>query len=177
MSAASRQEDAFQAYLTLGPGRNLRDLRRVLVERAPVRGRPPSLRTLEGWSSRYRWQERIADIERRARAEQEQEHVEWVKQHRARLRREGLLLQEMGLRWLGEKESGNVSAREAIGALDAGFKFEALALGEATQRVVVDEDDDERLKGLTDDELRSLLREIRAHAARGGSRAGEAPPG
>jgi hypothetical protein len=176
MSASSRQEVAFQEYVALGPSRNLRDLRAGLAGRHQRgRGRAPSLRTLEGWSSRYRWQERLADIERRAREEQEQQQVEWVKQYRERLRQEGYLLQQKGIEWLSGKLAAEVTAQAAIRAIDTGFKLEALALGEATERIAV-EDEDERLKGLSDDELELFIREVRARLQQGEAAKGEAAP-
>lgn len=176
MSASSRQDEAFQAYVALGPNRNLRDLRSALAAQRRGSARPPSLRTLEAWSSRYGWQDRLAEIEHRARDEQEQQHVEWVKQHRERLRQEGLLLQTRGIEWLSEKLAAEVSAHEAIRAIDTGFKLEALALGEATQRIAVD-DEDERLKGLSDDELELLIRQVRSDKSKRRSGAGEETPG
>ncbi len=156
---------SFGAYLGLGPERNLRDLRAVLVNRRRQGGKcAPSLRTLESWSSRFGWQERVAAIERRARQEHEQQHVEWVLEHRERLRTQGQLLQDKGVEWLNAKMNKDVSATEAIRAIDAGSKLQALALGEVTSRIAV-EDEDERLRGLTDDELEQLLRQVRAHTA------------
>jgi len=79
-----------------------------------------------------------------------------VKQHRERLRQEGLLLQQRGIEWLKNKQTDEVTAHEAIRAIDTRFKLEALALGEVTQRIVV-EDDDERLRRLSDEDLKSAL--------------------
>lgn len=176
MSAASRQEHAFTTYVELGPNRNLRLLEETLRANRGGARRAPSLRTLEGWSAHYGWQERLIEIERRAREEQEQQHVGWVQQHRERLRQEGLLLQQKGIEWLTGKLDKDVSAGEAIRAVDAGFKLEALALGEATTRIAIDEED-ERLKGLNDDELKLLIRQVRAHRAASGPAAGEETPG
>jgi hypothetical protein len=178
MSASSRQERAFAVYLGLGPDRSLVELAAVLradPSRAGLR-RAPSLRTLEDWSARYRWQERIAQIDRQAREEAEREHLEWVKQHRERLRQEGLLLQQRGIEWLRNKQTDEVTAHEAIRAIDTGFKLEALALGEATQRIVV-EDDDERLQRLSDEELELLIRHAREAQSGSAPREGEAPSG
>src|SRR3989337_2547556 len=169
MSASSRQEFAFAAYLAMGPDRSLAQLTRLLRAdpgRARLR-RAPSLRTLEQWSVRYRWQDRIAEIDRRAREEAERQHLDWVKQHRERLRQEGLLLQQRGIEWLKDKRTNDVTAHEAIKAIDAGFKLEALALGEATERISM-EVDDERIQRLTDEEIELLIRHAR-QAQRGGA--------
>ena len=173
MSASSRRERAFTLYLELGPNRSLSDLAKLLradPSRAGLR-RALTLRTLENWSARYGWQQRIADIDRKAREETEKQHLEWVRQHRERLRQEGLLLQQRGLEWLKEKGAGEVSAHEAIRSIDTGFKLEALALGEATQRIAVEEDEDERLQRLSDEELELLIQQARR--AQPGSPPGE----
>ena len=174
MSASSRQERAFGVYLALGPERSLSGLAAALRAdpgRAGLR-RTPSLRTLESWSVKYRWQQRIADVDRRTREEAERRHVEWVSQHRERLRQEGLLLQQRGIEWLKDKRTNDVTAHEAIRAIDAGFKLEALALGEATERISM-EVDDERIQRLTDEELELLIRHARQAQSGGATGDGE----
>ncbi len=171
MSATSRQERAFTAYLELGPDRSLAQLAETL--RACLR-RPPSVRTLELWSVRYRWRERLEENERRAQEELERQRVEWVKQHRERLRQEGLLLQQRGLEWLKDKRGDDVRAHEAIRAIEAGFKLEALALGEATERISM-EDADERLQRLSDEELDLIIEHARLAERGGPADEGEAP--
>ena len=176
MSASSRQEHAFAIYLGIGPSRSLAELAAVLrsdPRRAGLRC-SPSLRTLEDWSTRYRWQDRIADIDRRAREQAEREHLEWVTQHRQRLRQQGQLLQQRGIKWLKNKGTDDVKAHEAIRAIELGFKLEALALGEATQRIAV-EDSDERIQRLTDEELELIIRHARQAQRRSPSRESEAP--
>lgn len=156
--ATGRAEAAFEAYVDLGPGRSLALLARTLRDR---QRRAPSLRTLENWSARFGWQARLADLERKAREQAECEHIEWVRQHRERLRQEGLVLQQRGLEWLKDKHASAVSAAEGIRAIEAGFRLEALALGEATERVSMEENDD-RLERLSDEDLERLIRAARA---------------
>ncbi len=178
MSASSRQERAFAAYLALGPERSLAGLAQILREDPRTAGlqRQPSQRTLENWSTRYRWQDRIADVDRRVREEAEQQHLEWVKQHRERLRQEGLFLQQRGIEWLRSKDVDDVKAQEAIRAIDTGFRLEALALGQATERIAV-EDDDERLQRLSDEELELLIRHARQDQSGGDEGESETTPG
>lgn len=59
MSRASREAVAFNAYLDLGPSRSLVKLHAHLKVEGSQLGfsRPPSLRTLEGWSAAGRWPE------------------------------------------------------------------------------------------------------------------------
>jgi hypothetical protein len=179
MAASARQERAFDLYLKLGPDRSLTELARLL--RADPGGaglrRAPTLRTIESWSARYGWQKRIAELEREERAEAEKQHLEWVQQHRERLRQEGLLLQQRGVQWLQEKTAGQVSASEAVRAIDTGFKLEALALGEATQRISIEEDQDDRLQQLSDEDLELLIRQARAAQPGSSPGEGEAPSG
>ena len=178
MGASSRQEQAFGLYLELGPDRSLAALAKALKKGTAHAGmkRTVSLRTLEQWSVRFRWQERIAEIERKARQEVEHQQVEWVKQYRERLRQEGLLLQQRGLEWLRTKGAGDVKAHEAIRAIDTGFKLEALSLGEATERISM-EVDDERIQRLSDEELELLIRHARQAQSGGAEGEGETKSG
>ena len=179
MTTSSRQERAFDLYLKIGPDRSLTELIRLIRAdpgRAGLR-RVPTLRTLESWSARYGWQKRIAELEREERAEAERQHLEWVQQHRERLRQEGLLLQQRGVQWLQEKTAGQVSASEAVRAIDTGFKLEALSLGEATQRISIEEEEDDRLQQLSDEDLEFLIRQARAAQSGGTAGEGEAPSG
>ena len=147
----------------MGPERSLALLQQQL--RSEFR-RPPTLRTLENWSTRFGWQVRIRELERQARDRAAREHVEWVQQHRERLRNEGLFLQQRGLEWLREKLPEDVSASESVRAIEAGFRLEALALGEATERISVEEHDD-RIERLTDEELEQLIASARQRETSG----------
>lgn len=171
MAASSRAEAAFDAYLELGPERSLAALRELLANRLR---RPPSLRTLEGWSSRYAWQARIRDLERQAREAAERERIAWIGEYRRRLRDEGLVLQQRGLEWLRDIQTNDVRAHEAIRAVEAGFRLEGLALGEATERIALGENDD-RIERLTDEELERVIRAARASEALGADGAGPTP--
>lgn len=175
MGASSRQNRAFEVYLELGPSRSLLTLHNNLSADPSSAGlaRCPSLRTLEQWSATYGWQDRIADIDRKAREKAEREHLDWVKQYRERLRTEGLLLQQRGIGWLAKRDPSDVRAHEAIRAIETGFRLEALALGEATARISM-EVDDERLQRLTDEELEFIIGQAREARERGEAR--EGPP-
>jgi hypothetical protein len=158
MNSASRAEAAFDVYLSLGPERSLARLREELCGHFR---RPPTVRTLENWSIRYGWQSRLRELEREARERAEQERIEWVSQHRERLRNEGLFLQQRGLEWLRDKPAKAVRVSESVRAIEAGFRLEALALGEATERIALEENDD-RIQRLSDEELELLIRAARA---------------
>ena len=163
MSTTSRAEAAFDVYLGLGPERSLLSLRDDLRRHFQ---RAPTLRTLENWSAHFAWQSRLRELERRAREHAEQEHIAWVHQHRERLRNEGLFLQQKGLEWLRDGAHKKVTAGESVRAIEAGFRLEALALGEATERIVLEEHDD-RIERLTDEELERFISGARADDAGG----------
>jgi hypothetical protein len=65
MRETARAKAAFNDYLTLGPGRSLEKL----LERYRTVPNPPTTRlpTLKGWSARFGWQERLAEIAERER--------------------------------------------------------------------------------------------------------------
>ena len=159
----ARAEEAFDAYLQLGPDRSLH---RLAASLQTTWARPPSLRTLEAWSVRDRWQDRLATIEREARVERERERVAWLNQYRERLRKQAIVLQTRGLEWLAARRPGDVRAGEAVRAIEAGFRLEALALGEATDHILLEEHDD-RFERLSDEELQQFIQGARAREAGG----------
>lgn len=163
MSAASRQRAAFSAYLGMGPARSLRKLQSALASEPKAYGmkRAPSIRTLESWSTRFRWTPEVDRIEREAQAEEARQHVEHVKSYQARLRQEGLLLQNKGVAWLASKEVEDVRVADAIRAIAEGFRLEALGLGEVTERIAIEEDYGHVIQKLDDDELEGLLSLLR----------------
>lgn len=171
MRAITRVDEAFEVYLSLGPSRSLVLVAETLRSRFR---RAPSLRTIESWSARYGWQARLVELERRAREQSEAEHIQWVRDHRGRLRQEGLALQKKGLEWLRAKEHVDVNAGDSIRAIEAGFRLEALALGEATERIALEETDD-RIERLTDEELAGLIDAARARDRGSPSGAGPTP--
>jgi hypothetical protein len=168
VSARSRQAAAFNIYLAQHSGRSLKRLRDEISADPKRYGLTlcPSLRTLEAWSARYEWSIRIAEIEERARAAEEREHIDHVREHRQRLHQEGMLLQQKGINWLSAKEPEDVRAHEAIRAIVEGFRLEALALGEATERIAVEETD-ARVEKLSDDDLERLIQVARQSATGG----------
>lgn len=167
MSASSHQRSAFTAYLDLGPARSLTRLQALLRANPGSLGftKAPSLRTLESWSTTYSWADEIQSIERKAHQEEERAHIERVKSYRARLRQEGLLLQQKGIGWLSAKDAEDVRTHEAIRAIAEGFRLEALGLGEATDRITVQEDYSHVVARLSDDEIDRLVAVLRTAPA------------
>lgn len=163
MSAASRQAKGFSVYLELGPQRSLAKVAETIRSEPAVHGfrRAPSLRTVEEWSARYRWGERLAAIEREAQEAEAREHVERVKDHHARLRQEGLFLQQKGIAALDEMAADDFTAREAIRAIGEGFRLESLSLGEASEHIHLEEDYGHVTGRLSDEELDRLVALLR----------------
>ena len=63
MAETTRHREAFDAYWRLGGERSIERLHAVLG----ARGKAPTDRTLYEWSRRFRWQDRIARLEREAK--------------------------------------------------------------------------------------------------------------
>ena len=89
-------------------------------------------------------------------------HVARVQQYRARLRQEGVLLQQKGIDWLKDKEADEVRVQEAVRAIGEWFRLEALGLGEVTDRVAVREEYSDVVERLDDAELDRLVTVLRA---------------
>lgn len=155
MPESTRHREAFDRYYRLGPHRSLALLADAL--RASDAD-APSLRSLEEWSSRYQWQDRITDIERHAREAENEARIAEIREMQERHAKEGLLLQQRGAEWLTGLAAEAVSAEAAIRALVEGVKLERLARGDVTERTEVQQGGDPRLERLTDDEFAQLLR-------------------
>ena len=63
MPESTRQRKAFNRYWELGADRSIERLHALLS----AGGKAPTTRTIYAWSSRFHWQNRIGDLERRAR--------------------------------------------------------------------------------------------------------------
>ena len=159
----------------MGPSRSLRKLQSAIAAEPKAHGmkRAPSIRTLESWSTRFRWAAEIDRIEREAQAEEARQHIEHVKSYQSRLRQEGLLLQNKGVSWLASKEVEEVRVADAIRAIAEGFRLEALGLGEATERIAIEEDYGSVVTKLSDEELEGLLALLRPVAGSDSAGAGE----
>ncbi len=163
MSVSSRQRAAFSVYLGMGPMRSLAKLHAELTRDPDRHGLPkaPSLRTLESWSTNHHWNDEVESIERQAAQEEQRTHIDQIKEYRARLRQEGLLLQQKGISWLSAKQAEDVRSHEAIRAIAEGFRLEALGLGDVTERVEVKEDHEGLARRLSDEELDRLIAALR----------------
>ncbi len=57
-----KHQRALADYLALGPGRSIEKLHRRYIENAP---KPPCLRSLKGWSTRYGWKAKAVEYDER----------------------------------------------------------------------------------------------------------------
>jgi hypothetical protein len=158
MRETTRHRDAFNAYVDMGSERTIEKLRSELQER----GRAPSVRTLYEWSRTFHWQYRLDDLERKARAAEEDARIEAIREMRERQAKEALLLQQKGAEWISGLADAP-SAEAAIRAIVEGAKLERLARGETTEKVEIEQTGNSRLMEMTDDELERLIRIAEGH--------------
>ena len=152
MAESTRHRRAFDAYVEMGSDRSIERLHQILTKK----GRAPSLRTLYEWSRRYHWQQRLADLERRARVAADEARIAEIRKMQGRQAKVGLLLQQKGTEWLTELEGERATADAAIRAITEGARLERLARGEPTERISQGETDS-RLEELDDEELDRLI--------------------
>ena len=153
MPESTKHRHAFERYWRLGPERSIERLHAAMEAEAKA----PSLRTLYGWSSRYRWQDRVADLERKARETEDDARIAAIREMQERQAKEGLLLQQRGAQWLAQVNDEQVSPEAAIRAVVEGARLERLARGEPTERTEIHNDADPRLERLSDEELDRLI--------------------
>ena len=161
MPEGARQEAAFDRYWAMGAERSIERLCGKLAKDEDGQRSVPSVRTLYEWSSRYRWQDRIARLERQAREAADEARVEALREMYDRQAREALLLQQRGTEWLTEFEAGQASPQAAIRAIVEGAKLERLARGEPSDRTAQEgtTDGQEQLARFTDEELELLAQQ------------------
>ena len=157
MPEDTRQREAFDAYWALGAERSIELLRQSLAEQGES---APGVRTLYSWSSRYRWRDRITQLEREAREAGDQAKVAALEEMYERQAKLGLLLQQTGAEWLTQ-QTEEVSPEAAVRAVTEGAKLERLARGEPTERTALQGEVDvhEQFEEFSDDELRLLAQE------------------
>lgn len=153
MPESTRHRRAFERYWRLGSERSIEKLHAAMSSE----GSGPSLRTLYEWSRRYRWQDRLADLERQARAAEDEARVAAIREMQERQAKEGLLLQQKGAEWLAQIETEHASPEAAIRAVVEGARLERLARGEATERTEIRDDTDPKLQRLSEKELDRLI--------------------
>ncbi len=178
MAEHTRHRLAFDQYVQLGAGRSLEALYAALCDDPSLIGlrKAPTRSTIDVWSSRFRWQDRLQDLERQARVRDDEALVASLKDMNARHGKEGVALQQKGIARLSSLSPEEISAADAVRAIVEGVRLERLASGAATEHV---RQEGTQLYGhvslerFTEEELRRLV-DAAEHGAAG---AGETQPG
>ncbi len=146
---------AFDAYWELGDKRSIPALQRKLVEM----GQTACERTLRTWKQTYHWDDRIAELERRAWEQADKARIAAIREMNERQAKSFLLAQQKALQAIAAISPDSIEFAEAVRALTEAAKGERLARGEATQRqeITHDPDRDPRLAARSDDELDAFL--------------------
>ena len=165
MAESTRQREAFDSYWQLGAERSIERLHAALS----ADGTAPNLRTLYTWSSRYHWQDRLADLERQAGVAAEEARREAIGEMYERQAKEGLLLQQRGAEWLSSSGAEAASPEAAIRALVEGARLERLARGEPGERTHTEgEITNGELANFSTEELRRLVETAKQGTGRAG---------
>ncbi len=178
MAQQTRHRLAFDHYVELGPGRSLEALYAALCDDPSLIGlrKAPARSTIDVWSSRFQWQDRLQDLEREARARDDEALLASLKEMNARHGKEGVALQQAGIARLSSLSPDEISAADAVRAVVEGVRLERLASGAATEHV---RQEGTQLYGhvslerFSDEELRRLV----DAAERGAAGADETQPG
>jgi len=175
MGEGTKHRLAFDAYVRLGAGRSLEGLHAHIAEHMDAFGlsRAPDIRTIYAWSSKYHWQDRLADLEREACAQDRDAQLERMKEMKERHIKEGIALQQKGVERLAKLPPENWAVRDAIEAISRGIAIERSSLGEQSRREIAGDDID--LSGLTIVQLRAMVQIAERSAAGDSPKDGQAP--
>lgn len=153
MTESTKHRLAFDMYWELGASRSIERLHQLLEKS----GKAPTERTLYEWSRRYHWQDRLVELERKAREADDEAHLTALREMADRQAREALLLQQKGAEWLTGLGSDQVTAEAAIRAVVEGARLERLVRGEPTDRTDHQGQINARLEALDHDELDTFI--------------------
>lgn len=128
------QESAFDALWALSGKRTIEKLHAFLLERD---GEAPSIRTLYGWRSRYRWGDRIARLERQAREKRDEAKVAELEAMLERHATLAVMLETKVAELLPDIDIDSVTLEGLARALDLAIKLERLARGEPSDRMEI----------------------------------------
>jgi hypothetical protein len=128
--------DALGFYLNLGPARSYEKV----AQQYGV-----SKRTVTTTATRERWQDHLAQADRKAREQMEERYVDAVQEANDRHIRLGRFLQNKGIAAF----EGPMGAAEGIRAIKIGVEIERLGLGEPTERTATAVEDLIRREYLT----------------------------
>ena len=96
MRETTKHRKAFDQYFRLGSRRSLEQLYLLLRQTPGLIGleRGPGRSTLDAWSSALHWQDRILDLERLAREQDEADQIKAIRDMNDRHIKEGMGLQQ-----------------------------------------------------------------------------------
>ena len=174
MSERMQHRRAFDLYLRMGAERSIAELQELIADDPSRIGisRAPALRTLESWSTRFNWQDRIGKLEHEAAARDHDDQVQVFREMNERHAKEGVALQQKGVERLQTLPAEKMTGADAVRSIVEGARLERMARGGAD---IPKEgaDDDIDLSTFTGEELRRLA-QLGDRRATG---AGEAEPG
>ena len=136
MARKTLNRKAFEIYFRLGDGRSLKKLREALL----VEGRRVAQRTLENWSVKFRWQERIAEYAHVEEQADRQAQIKEIGAAQKRQQREGQYLQQKAIQALEVMPDERISPGVAVQMLREGARLEREANGLAFQQGVLASD-------------------------------------
>ncbi len=161
---------ALELYLRLGPGRSIQALHDALTADPSRCGlsRAPALRSLYAWSSRFRWQERIAELEDQAAEANRDAWQAAIREMNERQAKLALAVQQKAVQALADIDPASIEFSDAVHAIVESARLERLARGEATERNDVQGGltHEHQLRAFSDEELLRLLDAVEDLAAR-----------
>lgn len=174
MSERTQHRRAFDLYLRLGAERSIVELQELIAGDPSLIGmrRAPTLRTLESWSARFNWQDRIGGLEDDAAERDHDDQVQVIREMNGRHAKEGVALQQKGVERLQTLPAERMTGADAVRSIVEGARLERTARGGAEVPREGD-DDDIDLSTFTGEELRRLAQ----LGDRRASGASEAEPG
>ena len=179
MKERAQHRRAFDQYLRLGGLRSLEQLHALLAEEAVAAGSsPPTLRTLENWSSALHWQDRLVKLEQDAAEQDRGDQIKAIREMNERHAREGVALQQKGIERLQTLEVADIKASDAIRGVTEGARLERIARGGKDMPPAEGDeyDDDIELRSFTEEELRGLAEVAGLRAAGAGEAESGYPP-
>ena len=159
MSERTQHRRAFDLYLRIGAERSIVELQELIADDPALigMGRAPALRTLESWSSRFNWQDRIGEFELEAAVQDRDDQVQVIREMNERQAKEGVALQQKGVERLQTLPADKMTGADAVRSIVEGARLERMARGGAD---IPKEgaDDDIDLSSFTEEELRGLAK-------------------
>ena len=157
MSETTRHRRAFDLYLRMGAERSIAELQELIADDPSLIGMSsaPTVRTLESWSARFNWQDRLIELEHEAAARDHDDQVQVIREMNERHAKEGVALQQKGVERLQTLPAEKMTGADAVRSIVEGARLERIARG-GKEVPREEEDDDIDLSTFTGEELRRL---------------------